>query len=87
MPLFTKKTKPKPTNKIKPMSKKQFIALADTIIRENTFGVPFYPRQIEALADFCAAQNPAFNRQRWLDYLAGNRGPGGGKVKTPAVSA
>ena len=33
------------------------------------------------LADFCASQNPAFNRARWLAYIAGECGPGGGKVK------
>lgn len=31
-----------------------------------------------ALAAFCAAQNPAFDRGRWLDYVAGKCGPNGG---------
>lgn len=34
-----------------------------------------------ALASFCAAQNPRFNRERWLAYIAGEVGPNGGAVK------
>lgn len=36
---------------------------------------------VEELANFCAQQNSRFNRERWLDYIAGNCGPNGGKVK------
>lgn len=36
---------------------------------------------MRALADFCAAQNSNFNRERWMDYIAGKCGPGGGAVK------
>lgn len=35
---------------------------------------------VEMLADFCASTNPRFNRQRWLDYVAGKCGPSGGKL-------
>jgi hypothetical protein len=41
----------------------------------------------DALADFCAAQNSRFDRERWLgrcwndSYIAGECGPNGGKVK------
>lgn len=49
------------------MSKKHFIALAD-FIHANRYH--FTPDAIERLADFCASQNPRFNRQRWLDYIA-----------------
>jgi len=35
----------------------------------------------DTLADFCAAQNPRFNRSRWLAYIAGTCGPNGGAVK------
>jgi hypothetical protein len=35
---------------------------------------------IQAVADFCAAQNPRFDRARWLGYIAGECGPNGGKV-------
>ena len=36
---------------------------------------------VEALADYCSAQNPRFNRRRWLDYIVGKCGPNGGRVK------
>lgn len=67
------------------MNKKQFITLANHIRGSNantmqSLGI-FTPDQIEALADFCRAQNPAFNRARWLSYIAGTCGPNGGKIK------
>lgn len=36
----------------------------------------------ESLADFCASQNPAFERDRWLDYIAGECVPNDGAVKS-----
>jgi hypothetical protein len=57
------------------MTKQHFIALADTIRAAGTFT----PAQIEALAEFCEFQSPRFDRQRWLDYIAGTHGPNGGK--------
>jgi hypothetical protein len=65
------------------MTKQHFIALADTIRTANKGNpennpLPFESFAIETLADFCAAQNPAFNRSRWLDYIAGKVGPNGG---------
>ena len=66
------------------MTKQHFIALADSLRSHNAKGDhvnPFREDQIEALADFCAAQNPAFNRNRWLAYVAGDCGPNGGKLK------
>ena len=69
------------------MTKKHFIALADTIIRHNEDakvchapGSAFKPSQLTALAEFCEAQNPQFNRERWLGYIAGTNGKNGGKV-------
>lgn len=64
------------------MTKKHFIALADAIRAHNS--AYYYedrasPILIEALADFCASQNPAFDRARWLAYIAGDCGPNGGK--------
>lgn len=35
----------------------------------------------DELADFCRSQNYAFDRSRWLGYIAGENGPSGGKVK------
>ena len=59
------------------MTKQHFIALADSIRADGTFT----PEQIHALADFCAAQNPAFNRSRWLAYVAGECGPEGASAR------
>ena len=67
------------------MSKKDFIALADMIRVHNAdrydgdiSSPPFSQTQINVLATFCRTQNPAFNRDRWLDYIAGTNGPSGG---------
>ena len=61
------------------MTKKDFIALADMIKTNNLS--PFDAYQILALADFCKAQNPNFNKERWICYIKGECGLGGGKVK------
>lgn len=65
------------------MTKKHFIALADTIREHNRvrnqFGDGFTEVYLDTLADFCAAQNPNFNRERWLGYIAGTNGKNGGK--------
>lgn len=71
------------------MTKKNFIALADVIKLQAARAkfpvsgkyVEFTQDQIEHLADFCEAQNSRFDRQRWLDYVAGMVGPSGGKRK------
>lgn len=62
------------------MSKKHFIALAE-FIRGNRFSARFGERELKVLADFCQSQNPRFNRERWLGYIAGLNGPSGGAVK------
>lgn len=36
---------------------------------------------VDLLADFCRSQNPQFNRERWLAYIAGECGPNGGTIK------
>jgi len=66
------------------MSKKHFIALADHIRLHNRFCQEkdtFTVEQLAELATFCYQQNPRFNRERWMDYIAGKCGPNGGKVK------
>ncbi len=66
------------------MSKKDFIALADTIKYHNRHADnddQFTPNQLETLASFCRGQNCDFKKQRWLDYIAGECGPSGGAVK------
>ena len=74
------------------MSKKDFIALADHIRNINgvygtsglnrpfgSHGTLVYSQEaIEHLANFLQHQNPAFMRERWLDYIAGECGPNGG---------
>lgn len=69
------------------MSKKHFIALANAIKENNriegagTLRGIFNQEQLDVLADFCKSQNPNFNRDRWLSYIAGECGPNGGTVK------
>ena len=60
------------------MSKRHFIELAD-VIRANRdlFGTG----TVEVLADYCARQHPRFDRERFLNYIAGSCGPCGGEVK------
>lgn len=66
------------------MSKKNFIALANVIIRsaptDRSACGPFSQSAITELANFCQTQNPSFNRERWLAYIARQCGPNGGKV-------
>lgn len=68
------------------MSKKDFIALADTLkaffetnagreMDEISRGV-----LMQHLAQFCKGQNSNFMRDRWLDYITGKCGPSGGKI-------
>lgn len=80
------------------MTKKHFIALADTL-KASLLSIqvdatlPEYQgsgkRQWQGrldqwrltrnmLGDFCLAQNPRFNRELWLNYIAGKCGPNGG---------
>ncbi len=68
------------------MTKKHFIALADAIRDYNVNRKPGNPSRISApirneLADFCQSQNPRFNRERWLGYIAGTNGKNGGAIK------
>lgn len=73
------------------MTKKHFIALANTIKRHNrcyfestedaTNCTVFTLQHQQVLADFCKQQNPQFNRERWLAYIAGECGPSGGTIK------
>lgn len=65
------------------MSKKDFVALAKAIMLHNKLAqvnrwVSFSHDHLKTLADFCQTQNPRFNRERWLDFIAGKCGPNGG---------
>jgi hypothetical protein len=68
------------------MTKKHFIALADTIKEQIAYelnrGLVSTKDSgiIDSLANFCASQNPRFDRERWLGYIAGVCGKNGGKV-------
>jgi hypothetical protein len=53
------------------MTKKHFIALANAMRKYNSFT----PEQLEILAQFLAEQNPRFDREGWLGYIAGTNGP------------
>ena len=64
------------------MTKKHFVALADSIREHNRIAKQngenaFAHDQLAALARFCASENPRFNRERWLNYIAGECGPNG----------
>lgn len=68
------------------MTKKHFIALAD-VLRANKPETSAYNSEYAqwqadciAVAAVCRKFNPAFNSDRWFDYIMGLRGPSGGKV-------
>lgn len=68
------------------MTRRHFIALADAIRRHNdtvrgSHLAMFTGLQLDCLARFCAAQNPRFNRDRWLVYVWGPIPPK--RPKTP----
>jgi hypothetical protein len=72
-------------NRLGGMTKKQFVALADSISEHNRLAKlngenAFTDDQLAALARFCASVNPRFKRERWFDYIAGRCGPNGGMV-------
>ena len=57
------------------MTKKDFIALADYVRDANIDQCT----QMK-LCEFMRSRNPNFKTFRWLEYLAGNCGPNGGKI-------
>lgn len=71
------------------MTKKHFIALADAMKAtkptweasgEDVPALLQWNRDVRSLAAFCEAQNPRFNRTRWINYVNGACGPNGGKI-------
>jgi hypothetical protein len=72
-------------NRLGGMTKKQFVALADSIREHNRLAKfngesAFTDDQLAALARFCASENRRFKWERWLDYIAGRCGPNGGAI-------
>mgnify|MGYP001616055575 CR=1 FL=1 len=69
------------------MTKKHFIELADYIRMHNLGAGPathvteFDSEHLKTLAGFCKSQNGNFNKDLWLDYIAGKCGPNGGTIK------
>ena len=72
------------------MSKKHFIAMANVLryrlSRWEKDGIEYALlwEMVNDLAVFCKQANPRFNRDRWLDYIAGKCGPNGGSIKKAA---
>ena len=53
------------------MTKRDVIALAEVLRIHNQTAdarAEFTPDHLQVLANFCAAQYPDFNRERWIDY-------------------
>lgn len=72
-----------------PMSKKDFIAIANEIKAyttrlSGTNEPPFTDAQLAVLAQAFQRCNPRFNAVRWLGYINGDYGPNGGEVKKKA---
>ena len=67
------------------MSKKDFVALADALrdaeLFRNADTVDIASDVLARIVRFCHAQNGAFKEERWLGYLRGECGAGGGKVR------
>ena len=66
------------------MTKKHLIKLAEAlagITRHDDGETVNFDAVLDAVADFCKEQNPRFMRHRWIDYIKGNCGPCGGKIK------
>ena len=71
------------------MTKKHFIALAEKIQRftnDKTLAPLNESDWVRMLADFCEEQNSNFNRDRWMNYIAGKCGSNGGKIKKSKVA-
>lgn len=62
------------------MTKKHFIALADALRGDYNAG-RLSDAVLCSLISFMRDQNTMFKSERWLEYLKGNCGPNGGKIK------
>ena len=64
------------------ITKKQIIEIADTIkdIARDADGLIELSLVVDKFADYLAAQNPNFKRERFIAYVNGECGPNGGMV-------
>ena len=64
------------------ITKKQIIKIADTIkdIARDADGLIELSLVVDKFADYLAAQNPNFERERFIAYVNGECGPNGGAV-------
>lgn len=73
------------------MTKNYLVALADVLRIHNRTAdgrTEFTPDHLRVLADFCASQDPNFNPEGWIDYVAGvNRDEGSPKSGQERPSA
>ena len=72
------------------MTKKDFIALADTIRGHNAHcehSTPFDDSHLSTLERFLRTRNPNFLPARWVNYIRGECGPNGGAIRKPKGSA
>ena len=68
------------------MTKKHFIALADTLRDyETETGEQLPDRLLSAIGHFCYRQNSFFMFDRWHSYIRGLCGPSGGTIKRKAA--
>jgi len=74
------------------MTKQDFIALADAVRNHNADpcgrapGARFDDDHLDTLASFCHSCNPRFDRERWLEYIRGDCGPNGGRIRKPKLT-
>ena len=55
------------------MTKEALVALAEALRTHNGTAdgrTEFTPDHIRVLAEFCASQDPEFNKQQWIDHIA-----------------
>jgi hypothetical protein len=58
------------------MTNKSLVALANMLRIHNRTAdaaTEFTPDHLRVLADFFASQDASFNRERWMDYITGER--------------
>ena len=60
------------------MTNNDLVTLAEALRIHNQTAdgrTEFTPDHLLVLADFCASQNPNFDRRRWIDYITGEGRP------------